>query len=376
MGFATLMIKATRLCNLRCAYCHDWRAGRDQVMPFSVLAHMTAKVLADPTHSRVDFDWHGGETTLLPISFYERALYLQARFRRPGQRIVNGIQTNGTRLTPAWVAFFRENDFRVGVSIDGPPEVHDSVRVDARGRPTFERAMAGIRLLREHGVSHSVLMVIDEAALVAGPDRIFDFFVGEGIRHFALLAVKPNNEPEALPGSYAEHYVSPDRMNEFLIRLYDKWLDYGDYDIWIRELGSLMRRVRNEPGGICTLAGGCLGQNYLVEPNGEVAHCDFFLGDDRYTFGNILVDDFSTIRRAEAMLMLKDEEATALTGMESCPEFGVCKGWCPHERYLSLRHNPNHGSTCCGLRTLISHIREHPVPTVRPLNDGRRLISH
>jgi len=365
MGFATLMIKATRLCNLRCAYCHDWRTGRDQVMRFPVLAHMTAKALVDPAHSRVDFAWHGGETTLLPLSFYEKALQLQARFRRPGQQIVNGIQTNGTRLTPAWVEFFAANEFRVGVSIDGPPEVHDSVRVDARGRPTFERAMAGIRLLREHGVSHSVLMVIDEQALKVGPERIFDFFVDNAIHHFAFLAVQPDNVPDALPGSHVEPYVSPGDMNRFLIGLYDRWMEHGDRRILIRELLSLERRLRHEPGGICTLGGDCLGQNYLVEPNGEVAHCDFFQGDDRYTFGNIVSDDFTTIRRSQAMAALKDEEAVSLSNMASCPDFAVCRGWCPHERYLALRHDPEHRSSCCGLRPLIKHIRERQAAIVR-----------
>src|SRR5581483_2761405 len=103
MGHVGLIVKATRLCNLRCSYCHDWRSGPDQTMSFPVLARMTAAALRDPEHQLIDFVWHGGETTLLPAGFYEKAMAVQARFRRPGQGIVNIIQTNGTLLTPKWV---------------------------------------------------------------------------------------------------------------------------------------------------------------------------------------------------------------------------------------------------------------------------------
>src|SRR5271154_1121486 len=107
MRSVSLIVKATRLCNLRCTYCHDWAVGPDQTMAFDVLAHMTAAALQDPEHGTVDFIWHGGETTLLPISFYQRAMALQARFRRRGQTVHNIIQTNCTRLTPEWARFLR-----------------------------------------------------------------------------------------------------------------------------------------------------------------------------------------------------------------------------------------------------------------------------
>src|SRR5262245_24331312 len=99
MGFVSLIVKGTRLCNLRCTYCHDWRSGQDQTMTFPVMARTIAAALRDPEYDAVEFIWHGGETTVLPIAFYEKALLIQSRFRRPGQLIRNLIQTNGTRLT-------------------------------------------------------------------------------------------------------------------------------------------------------------------------------------------------------------------------------------------------------------------------------------
>ena len=198
-----LIIKATRLCNLRCTYCNDWREGSDQIMSFQVLVSLISAALKDPAHDSVEFIWHGGETTLLPISFYEKAIFLQSQFRRPGQLIRNSIQTNGTRLTSEWISFFRANRVAVGISLDGPPELNDRVRVRRSGRGSFELVQKGIELLRCGGVPFSVLMVVDEETLGVGPNRIFDFLLESKVKSVAFLAAKPANQPAALPGTKA-----------------------------------------------------------------------------------------------------------------------------------------------------------------------------
>jgi uncharacterized protein len=357
VGAVGLIIKGTRLCNLRCAYCHDWRAGRDQVMPFAVVARLIATALTDPYHDAVDFIWHGGETTLLPTTFYAKALLVQSRFRRAGQLIKNTIQTNGTRLTPEWLRFLRENQFAVGVSLDGPPEIHDRYRRYASGRGSSSDVATGIRLLREYEIPFSVLMVVDDGALEIGADRIFDYFLEQGVRSFGLISAKPTNLPDAGPNTPTSHYSNPLKMAAFLIRMYERWVEHGDPDIHIRELEGVRNRVALQPANMCTLAGGCLGHYYLIEPNGEVAHCDLFLGDSRYTLGNILTDSFADIRGGKALERLQIENASALDRMRGCPDFNVCQGWCPHERYMSQRHNPDHRADCCGLRTLIDYVR-------------------
>lgn len=357
MEHAGLIIKATRLCNLRCAYCHDWRTGRDQRMPFRVLAAMTRAALGDPEHRSVDFIWHGGETTLMPIAFYRKAIYLQERLRRPEQIVTNVIQTNGTRLTTEWMEFFKAYDFRVGISLDGPPELHDRHRRLASGRPSSPLVAKGIELLRRYRVPFTVLLVVDEDTLALGPRRVFDALVEMNVKQFSLLNAKPTNQPAAPRGTATEHYVDPPRMTEFLCGIYDAWREHGDEEIDIRELRSLEGRLAGGASGVCTLAGGCLGRYYLVEPNGEVAHCDLFLGDVRYTFGNVLASSFADFRNGRPMARLREENERQLTEMRGCPEFGVCNGWCPHERYLSVRHNLDHDDACCGLRPVIGHIR-------------------
>ena len=357
MGHVTVLVKATRLCNLRCTYCHDWRTGRGQTMGFPVLAQLTAAALRDPTHDSIRFTWHGGETTLMPIGFYEKALLLQARFRRPGQAVTNSIQTNGTLLTPLWARFLRDNQFVVGLSIDGPPEIHDRYRRYASGRATFADVAQGIALLRRHHVPFGVLMVIDEAGLELGPDRLFDFCIEMGIRQYGLNFVAPRTQPDAPRGTPTAPYIEPHRMIPFLKRLYDRWSEYGDPNLRIREVNALRSRIASHSTFFCTVAGGCFGEFFGVEPDGQVSHCVDFVGDPQYVVGNILTSDFAAIRSSERMRALQEENERALALMRGCPNYAVCNGWCPRERYTSLRHNSAHRDDCCGLSDLIDHIR-------------------
>lgn len=350
-------MKGTRSCNLRCSYCHDWRSGPNQNMSFPVLARTIAAALGERSHNKIDFIWHGGETTLLPISFYERALFLQGQFRRPGQQVSNLIQTNATRLTEEWVEFLALNGFAVGVSLDGPPAIHDKERRFANGRPSSVAVLRGIQRLKSAGLPVSVLMVIDQEALNYGARAIFDFFVGSDIKAFGLLAATPANQPSAGPGTPTDHYVNPQQMSRFLADMYDCWIEHGDASVHIRELDGVLARLDRERSSFCTLGGQCLGEFFMVETNGDISHCDLFVGDSDYLLGSILTHDFASFRRSPAMQRLRQQNAQALRDMEKCCEFETCRGWCPHERYLSMRHNAGHRADCCGLLPLIQHIR-------------------
>jgi uncharacterized protein len=146
-------------------------------------------------------------------------------------------------------------------------------------------------------------------------------------------------------------------MTAFLVRMYDRWREHGDPRIRIRELEAIRQRVAGHGAGLCTLAGGCLGSYYAVEPNGDLAHCDVFVGDPRYTVGNVMRQSFADIREGAAMRSLRVENEAALAAMRACPSFAVCSGGCPHERYLGIRHDAGYRPECCGLCALIEHVR-------------------
>jgi uncharacterized protein len=146
-------------------------------------------------------------------------------------------------------------------------------------------------------------------------------------------------------------------MIPFLKRLYDRWRDHGDPNLRIREVNALRSRIAAKSTFFCTVSGGCFGEFFGIEPDGEVSHCVDFVGDRRYVVGNILDADFAAMRRGGSMQALTAENEQALARLRTCPNFAVCNGWCPRERYTSLRHNPAHRDNCCGLSDLIDYIR-------------------
>jgi len=321
-----------------------------------MLARVISCALRD--FDEVQFIWHGGETTVVPIEFYEKAIALQARFLRPGCRVRNDLQTNATRIDDKWANFFKEANFGVGVSLDGPPELHDRHRPNAAGKGSFEDVMRGIEVLKRHRVPVSALMVVDEGTLALGPDRIFDFFLERGITAFGCLDAKPQNQPNALPGIPSPTYLEPERMTRFMTRLYDRWSEHGDPKICIQEFELIRRRLGGKGRRSCTMEGNCFGRFFIVEPNGEVSHCDLFLGDPAYTVGNVLQLSFTEMAQSEKLAKLTEANDRAVDIMrERCPEFSTCMGGCPHDRYISYRHNPAHSEGCCGKYGLISHIR-------------------
>ncbi|MBI4617470.1 MAG: radical SAM protein [Planctomycetes bacterium] len=327
-------------------------------MSFEVLARLVAAALREPSHEAVDFMWHGGEPTLLPIRFYEKALYLEARFRRPGQLVANRMQTNGTRVTGEWVRFWRANDFSIGLSLDGPPELHDLSRPDAGGRGTSGLVTDALHRLEDGGVPFTVLVVLDEPALILGAERFLAWLVERRIRRVALLAAHPKPGARADPGVRPAGYPERRRVTEFLAALYDRWLEHGDAGIWIRELASLRSRIEGERPAVCTMAGGCLGSFFQIEPGGAISHCGYFAGDTDHALGHIATSNFGEIAHGEALGRLREAEALRLDRLRGCPEFSVCRGYCPHERYLAGRFDPGTTEGCCGLAPLIRHVRE------------------
>ena len=351
----TVIMKATRLCNLRCTYCHSWRSGPNQKMSFEVLARATHGALRDPSVGSVDFVWHGGEATVLPVTFYEKALWLQERFRRPGQTVLNTVQTNGTRLSDEWLSFLRHHDIGVGVSLDGPPEIHDARRVDAAGRPTSARVREGIERLQAAGIERwGVLLVVDEEICRVGPRRILEYVTEIGVERVALLNVLPENSPAGTP--LQGDYLCFPRYVEFLRGLFELWWSEYRDRIVVRELADLSGQVAGADAQICVFAGECFGVYLTVEPTGEVSACDKYIDDDEYRFGHVLEGGLAGVQLAERLATVRRENGRAVERMRGCRWFGVCHGGCPHDRYTGERRLPGYDGRCCGLAPLLDDI--------------------
>jgi uncharacterized protein len=349
-----MIMKATRLCNLRCVYCHSWRSGPNQVMQFSVLA----RAIRDSVHPdgvrRVQFVWHGGETTLLPIEYFKKAIWLQQHFKNNQVNIHNVIQTNGTLLSDEWTRFLKDYKFDVGISLDGPPEINDTRRLDKAQKPTSHLVENGIKKLVEYQIAHGILIVIDKEVIAIGIRRLLDYFVEIGVSKIGILNALPENtaEGEPLKGSYLPWR---DFVN-YMVELFLIWqTEYRDKLI-IRELDNLFYSLatKRQPS-LCYFKGNCMGRYLTIDPNGDIHACDKYIDDKEFFFGNLFKDK-SLSQILNHSIQLKESisvQSRAIEKMKSCRWFKVCHGSCPHDRRLNERYSPGFDGTCCGLSPLL-----------------------
>lgn len=341
----SLILKTTSACNMACRYCDADIYSRER-MSFEVLAHVTHKALR--TDGDVSFIWHGGEPLLLGKEFYRKAVWLQHHYKRSNQRVLNTIQTNGTLLDDEWLDLFDEAAFSIGLSLDGPALLHDSNRVLANKRGTFEKVMRAVSLMRQRKRGFGVLAVVSEETMQFGAREFFRFFVDNDLKHFALLCQRP-----ALNVSRTE-YVQRRSGSAFLREIFDLWLAENDPEISIRDFDSIIKSLLGGRHTTCLLAGGCIGRYFAVDPRGAVFHCDEFMFDPAYRLGNIVTDDFGMLRSSETIRLLEGGNANQIRDLD-CPWLPVCNGGCPKDRYVAYKLNGD--VRCCGFANLIKHIQ-------------------
>jgi serine-type anaerobic sulfatase-maturating enzyme len=350
---AAFIIRTTRACNLRCSYCYVWPDGPGQTMTFSLMARVIRDALRD-THLRdVTFYWFGGEPTLLPIAFYEKALWLQRALRRKGHIIHNDIITNGTRVTDDWIRLWRNHNFRIRVSLDGPPEAHDAHRRFANGRPSSELVIRGIRELVAAGLRPSIDLVVSPAVLRIGPAALLEYALQLGVQELRVRYMLAS--PESGGSSQTEDTIPFSDYVNYLRELFRIWWPASAPRLIIQELTDLVSTLRFGPTGLCVHSGQCFGNVYTIEPDGDVFTCDDFFGLASHRFGNLFQTTLSDCARGSQLLQLRRGQQAARAAYEECCWFSVCHGGCPRWRLASAGlSGPN--DRCCGMKNLISDI--------------------
>ena len=366
-----VMLKpAGSLCNLRCKYCYYLEKRKlYQQNPNNIISdHMLEKFIKEYIEAQstpqVLFTWHGGETLMRPIAFYKRALELQRIYGR-GRQIDNCIQTNGTLITDKWCEFFKENNFLVGVSIDGPQEFHDEYRRTSMGQPTFLKVMAGIKLLNKHRVEWNALAVVNDFN-ADYPLDFYNFFRDIECRYiqFSPIVERIVNRPDGLTlapgmtpgGTLTDFSVTPEQWGNFLCTIFDEWVktDVGTYFVQIFD-STLANWVGEQPG-VCTLAKEC-GHAGVMEFNGDVYSCDHFVYPE-YRLGNL-----ATRTNTEMMYSEQQNQFARLKHQllpQQCRECQfefACHGECPKNRFVDDCYgNPGLNYLCQGYHQFFSHV--------------------
>ena len=348
------------LCNLDCRYCYylekkqlyekntSFRMSQE-ILETYIAQHVEA--FPGPT---INFSWHGGEPTLLGLDYFRKIVSLQRRHQPYGQRITNGIQTNGTLLDENWCRFLKNEGFGVGLSLDGPRNLHDRYRLTRQKEPTHELAIRGYHLLRKYDVPMDILCVV-HSHNVRFPKKLYAFFKQIGARYLTFLPLV--QQDPAADRLVHRHSVRPDDWGTFLCTIFDEWVrqDIGKVNIQIFEEAAGTAFGREH--ALCIFRKTC-GDIPALEHNGDVYSCDHFVTPE-HRLGNIretrLVELMESPRQ-KAFGQLKSD--TLPRYCLSCQVLEMCNGGCPKDRFLQTPDNqPGLNYLCAGYKRFFVHCR-------------------
>ena len=336
MDFQVFVKPAGAACNLACRYCYYLEKAELHPapglprMPSDLLESYIAQHLAASDGPVTRFSWHGGEPTVLGLDYFREIVGLQRRHKPPGRLIANGIQTNGLLVDEAWARFFAAERFSVGLSLDGPADLHDPYRVTRGGEPTHARVMQSLERLQRHRVAHDILCAVHDLN-VRHPRRVYRFFRQTGVRTIGFLPVV---EPAAgEPGGVTAHTVPADAYGEFLCVIFDEWAARDTARIEVQAFDEVTRSARGLAHSLCILRETC-GDIPVVEHTGDVYSCDHFV-NERHRVGNLRgsrLGDLLASPRQRAFGLAKRD--TLPRRCRECDVLDQCHGGCPKDRFV------------------------------------------
>ena len=369
------------LCNLDCVYCF-YSHKKDQHDPSYnwTMDHETLELFvrdyirSQPPGYPVQFVWQGGEPTLLGIDFFEEAVTLQNRYRAPGQRVTNAFQTNATLVDETWASFFREQGFLVGVSIDGPKEIHDHYRIDQGGRGSFDRVMAGVKHLKNCNVDYNALVCITDIS-TRDPLSVYEFLRD----HFEYIQFIPvvekedfkerasflqNGErgraecSEGSPAGVTDWSVTPRGFGTFLTTVFDKWVKNDVGKVFVQLFDYTLAHWLDYPVPLCVLNKTC-GTALVIEHNGDLFSCDHFVFPE-FRLGNIKENPLADLACGPAQTSFGKAKWERLPALcRNCKYLRLCFGGCPRNRFSRTPEGEGGLNYLCeGYRTFFAHSAE------------------
>ena len=272
------------------------------------------------------FAWQGGEPTLMGLDFFKKEVELQNKYGTPGQQITNSLQTNGILLNDEWCKFLADNNFLLGISIDGPKEFHDFYRLDHSGAGTFDKVVHGIEKCKEYNVEFNTLTLLNEHN-IEHPEEVFNFLIGLGVKFMQFIpCVEINPETNKI----ADFSIKPSQYGDFLCKIFDLWSAYGPEKVSIRDFDSILSYCLSSHHTICTYDKRC-GQYIVIEHSGDAFCCDFFV-EPKWRLGNILETPIEKLASSEIKRKFDRIKQNLSNKCLICRFLALCRGGCVKNR--------------------------------------------
>jgi len=351
-----LIIKpAGARCNLACTYCYyrekaAYYPGSDFRMDDETLERVTSAYLQAHPTAEVTFGWQGGEPLLMGLDFFRRALEFQAKHARPGQRAVNTIQTNGILISDEWASFFAEHHFLVGISIDGPPALHDHYRRDRQGRTSYERVAAGLRALQRCGVEHNALVTVNRAN-AERPLEVYRHLTGLGLEHLQFIPVvewESQANRKVAPWS-----VRPAALGSFLCGILDYWARHDVGKVFVQIFESALAVWMGGSASLCVFAPTC-GLALAVEHTGDLYACDHFVYPE-YLRGQVAPGTLESLVDGPEQRAFGLAKADLGEECRRCSVLRLCWGDCPKHRARFAEGGKPISYLCSAYRRFFTH---------------------
>ena len=364
------------VCNLNCNYCYYLDKAKmysdNSVMSLDLIEKIIKEYIQINDNEQIVFDWHGGEPLLLGLDYFKKIVELQNRFKA-NKQIFNTIQTNATLLNDDFAQFFKDNNFLVGVSIDGPQDIHDKYRKDKGKQPTFLKVIRGIEILYRHGVDFNTLTTISKAGEGRGLE-VYMFMKSICSRFMQFMPVLeyvnplsknivPPDEDEKIPTSWS---VDSLEYGKFMCDIFDYWVKHDVGNYFVNLFDSTLANYCGLNPGTCVYSETC-GANAVVEHNGDVYPCDHFVYE-KYKFGNLNDSSLQEIMSSENITRFGINKRNSLpVKCLKCKYFNACHGECPKHRFAESGLN----SLCEGLYYFYSHVEPYMLRMKELILEGK-----